>query len=83
MVAMNGIVTVSNLVNLSCLAIHIHVFLVACPNGYPCKNGQCTNFVTDRCDGSTECADGSDEENCPGKRYNNTVIIIMVQLIMA
>ena len=43
---------------------------VDCRSGYGCKNGGCTVFVTDRCNGVNDCLDGSDEDNCglaPGK----------------
>lgn len=36
-------------------------------SGYLCDNGECTAFNEDRCDGDSDCSDGSDEVGCPCK----------------
>ena len=45
--------------------IVIMLFVTAsCQSGaYRCSNGQCIQF-TDRCDGTRDCTDGSDEIGC-------------------
>ena len=32
--------------------------------GFPCDDGGCTTLSIARCDGTDNCADGSDEANC-------------------
>ena len=39
-------------------------YYVAGCEGVSCDNGECTKSALDRCDGTKQCSDGSDEANC-------------------
>ena len=49
------------------LCLLYRVYLGATCWGYRCDSGECTALTSDRCDGSRDCSDGSDEQNCQSK----------------
>ena len=50
-------------------------YLANCPFQFKCDDGQCIN-ESEKCDGTSQCKDGSDEAQCRSPGKDNCTVLL-------